>query len=118
LSRPKAANSAALWLRYDPGWICITMPSSRLIDAISVSIWPRNSSASAAAVADRPVVVEAVERAFGGGDHLDAEALEQRAWALGAGLDRAGAPVGGEQPIGIEPKRGHATASTSAAVSA
>ena len=29
-----------------PGWICITIPSSRLMRAISVSIWPRNSSAS------------------------------------------------------------------------
>ena len=29
----------------DPGWICITNPSSRLILAISVSICPRNISA-------------------------------------------------------------------------
>ena len=39
-----------------PGWICITIPSSRLIAAISVSIWARNSSASCRrpAAADDP----------------------------------------------------------------
>ena len=47
LSRPKRSKHCGLWLRYTPGWICITMPSSTLMRAISVSIWPRNSSASA-----------------------------------------------------------------------
>ena len=46
LSRPNSRCSVGLWLRNEPGWICITSPSSRLIRAISVSIWARNSSAS------------------------------------------------------------------------
>ena len=42
-----ARTTCGLWLRNEPGWICITRPSSRLILAISVSICPRNASASA-----------------------------------------------------------------------
>jgi hypothetical protein len=48
LSRPYASNTAGLWLRKLPGWICITSPSSRLILAISVSTCARNASASSA----------------------------------------------------------------------
>src|SRR5690606_10604243 len=33
-----------------------------------------------AAVADGPVVLQRIERRLGGGDDLDAETLEQRAW--------------------------------------
>ena len=41
-----------------------------------------------AARADRAVMIERIERALGGGDHLDAEAIEQRARAEGGGLQR------------------------------
>ncbi len=47
LSRPWLARRPVLWLRCEPGWIRITSPSSRLMRAISVSIWARNSSALA-----------------------------------------------------------------------
>ena len=46
LSRPCMAWTGSEWLRQEPGWICSTRPSSRLIRAISVSIWPRKASAS------------------------------------------------------------------------
>ena len=39
-------RASALWLRNEPGWSCMTMPSSTLMAAISVSIWARNISAS------------------------------------------------------------------------
>jgi hypothetical protein len=47
-------------------------------------------AAAPAAVADRLVVRQRVQRAFGGGDHLDIEALEQRAGAERVGLQRSG----------------------------
>ena len=40
--------------------------------------------------ADRRVMLQRVERAFGRGDHLDIEALEQRARAEGIGGQRSG----------------------------
>ena len=42
-----------------------------------------DDAAVPAAVADHPVPVQIVERAFGGGDRLDVEALEQRARPVG-----------------------------------
>ena len=33
---------AGEWLRQEPGWICSTSPSSRLMRAISVSIFSRH----------------------------------------------------------------------------
>ena len=53
LSRPCRAWTGSEWLRQEPGWICSTRPSSRLMRAISVSIWPRKASASSGETATR-----------------------------------------------------------------
>ena len=47
-----------------------------------------DDAALPAAIPDRLVMVERIERAFGGGDELDLETLEERARAEGVGLQR------------------------------